>query len=121
MPLRTSFAGGAPAHDPLLYATARLLREREVDALVWISTFRPQAPPVTDLPTIVLAASPLRFERPPEVLIPVGTPGIDHAGEIFRTDGVVALPLAALRDGGRPSAADVLGRIDRALAAGGAS
>ena len=118
LPLRTSFAGGTPAHDPLLYATARLLHEREADALVWISTFRPQAPPATDLPTIVLAAASLRFERPPEVHIPVGTPGIDHAGEIFRTDGVVALPLAALRATERPSAADVLGRIVRALAEG---
>jgi formylmethanofuran dehydrogenase subunit B len=116
LPLRTSFAGGAPAHDPLLYAAARLLRAREADALVWISTFAPHAPPATDLPTIVLAAAPLRFERQPEVHIPVGTPGIDHAGEIFRTDGVVALPLAKLRDAGRPSAADVIGRIDRALA-----
>jgi len=115
-PLRTSFAGGAPAHDPLLYGTARLLREHEVDALVWISSFHPAAPPATRTPTIVLAAAPLRFERQPEVHIPIGTPGIDHAGEIFRTDGVVALPLAKLRDGGRPSAADVLGRIDRAFA-----
>ncbi len=119
VPLRTSFATGAPTHDPLLYSTERLLSAREVDALLWISTFRPLAPPGADLPTIVLAASPVRFERQPEVHIPVGTPGIDHGGEIFRTDGVVALPLAALRAGGRPSAADVLGRIDRALAAGG--
>jgi formylmethanofuran dehydrogenase subunit B len=117
-PLRTSFAGGAPAHDPLLYGTERLLREHEADALIWISTFGPHAPPAADLPTIVLASAPLRFERQPEVHIPVGTPGIDHAGEIFRTDGVVALPLTALRETGRPSAAAVLGRIERALAGG---
>jgi formylmethanofuran dehydrogenase subunit B len=115
LPLRTSFAGGAPSHDPLLYDTARLLREQEVDALLWISSFHPVAPPATRVPTIVLAAAPLRFERQPEVHIPVGTPGIDHAGEIFRSDGVVALPLTALRNVGRPSAADVLGRIDRTL------
>jgi formylmethanofuran dehydrogenase subunit B len=121
VPLRTSFAAGAPGHDPLLYGTTRLLGERAADALVWISTFRPLAPPVTDVPTIVLAASPLRFEREPEVHIPVGTPGIDHAGEIFRTDGVVALPLTALRGAGRPSAADMLGRIERALGSGVAS
>jgi formylmethanofuran dehydrogenase subunit B len=121
LPLRTSFAAGAPEHDPLLYQTARLLREQEADALLWVSSFHPVAPPATRVPTIVLSAAPLRFERQPEVHIPVGTPGIDHAGEIFRTDGVVALPLAALRDSGRPSVADVLGRIDRALAAGGAS
>ncbi|HZF35302.1 MAG TPA: formylmethanofuran dehydrogenase subunit B [Candidatus Angelobacter sp.] len=119
VPLRSSFAGGAPSHDPLLYGTARLLAEREVDALLWISSFRPLAPPAADLPTIVLAASPLRLERSPEVFIPVGTPGVDHAGEIFRTDGVVALPLTALRAGGRPSAADILNRIDRTLAAQG--
>src|SRR5215470_1287495 len=71
-PLRTSFAGGAPAHDPLLYGTARLLRERAVDALVWISSFRPQPPPATGLPTIMLATAPMTFERPPEVLIPIG-------------------------------------------------
>lgn len=117
LPLRTSFAGGAPVHDPLLYDTARLLRAREADAVVWISTFAPHPPPASDLPTIVLAAAPLRFERPPEVYIPVGTPGIDHAGEIFRTDGVVSLPLAKLRDTGRPSAAEILARIDRTLAA----
>lgn len=120
LPLRTSFAGGAPAHDPLLHASARLLREHEADALVWISSFRPQPPPATDAPTIVLAAAPMTFERPPEVLIPIGTPGIDHAGEFFRTDGVVALPLAALRATARPNTAQVLGRIERALAAGGA-
>src|SRR5262249_23494362 len=118
-PLRTSFAEGAPAHDPWLFGTARLLREREVDALVWISSFRPQPPPATDLPTIVLAAAPMTFERPPEVLIPIGTPGIDHAGAFFRTDGVVALPLATLRDSGRPSAADILARIHGALDAQG--
>ena len=119
LPLRTSFAGGAPAHDPLLYDTARLLREQEVDALLWVTSFHPFAPPATGVPTIALSGAPLRFARQPEVHIPVGTPGIDHAGEIFRTDGVVALPLAKLRDAGRPSVADVLGRIDRALAAQG--
>ncbi len=119
LPLRTSFASGAPEHDPLLYDTARLLREQEVDALLWVSTLHPVAPPATRVPTIVLAAAPMRFERQPEVHIPVGTPGIDHGGEIFRSDGVVALPLSALRADGRPSAADVLGRIDRALAGEG--
>jgi formylmethanofuran dehydrogenase subunit B len=58
----------------------------------------------------------MTFERQPEVLISVGTPGVDHGGEIFRTDGVVSLPLAVLRNATRPSAANLLDRIDRALA-----
>jgi formylmethanofuran dehydrogenase subunit B len=120
VPLRTSFAGGAPEHDPLLHTTSRLIGAREVDALVWVSAFRPLPPPSTELPTIVIATPGVAFARPPDVFIPVGTPGIDHAGAIFRTDAVVALPLAALRSAGALSVADVLARIDRVLSAGGA-
>jgi formylmethanofuran dehydrogenase subunit B len=45
------------------------------------------------------------------VLIPVGVPGLDHAGSLFRTDGVVAVPVRALRDTALPAAAEVLRRI----------
>ena len=39
------------------------------------------------------------------VAIPVGTPGLDHAGSVYRMDGVVSLPLRALRDAGLPGVA----------------
>jgi formylmethanofuran dehydrogenase subunit B len=45
------------------------------------------------------------------VTLPVGTPGVDHAGSVFRTDGVVALPVRRLRDLGLPSAAAMLAAI----------
>ncbi|MGH6928676.1 MAG: formylmethanofuran dehydrogenase, partial [Dongiaceae bacterium] len=115
VPLRTSFGTGAPDHDPRLYATSRLLEAGEVDALVWISAFRPLPPPEGQLPTIVLATPGAPAARTPEVFIPVGTPGIDCSGDVFRTDSVVALPLAKLRTSRFPSAGDVLNRIDRAL------
>ena len=51
------------------------------------------------------------------VAIPVGTPGLDHAGSVYRMDGVVSLPLRALRDTGLPSVAQALARI-RAAAGG---
>lgn len=119
VPLRTSFGTGAPEHDPRLYATSRLLDAGEVDALVWISAFRPLPPPAGQLPTIVVAAPGAPAGRTPEVFIPVSTPGIDHAGDVFRTDSVVALPLVKLRTSRFPSAGDVLGRIDRTLRDGG--
>jgi len=121
VPLRTSFAGGVPEHDPLLYATSRLIDARDIDALVWISAFRPLPPPAVDVPTIVIAAPDCPPARPPDLFIPVSTPGIDHAGAIFRTDAVVAMPLAALRAARAPSVADVLARIDRDLNGGRAS
>ena len=51
----------------------------------------------------------------PALFIPVGTPGIDHAGDVFRADSVVALHAGMLIDRGLPSVAGVVGRILVAL------
>jgi formylmethanofuran dehydrogenase subunit B len=48
-------------------------------------------------------------------MIPIGTPGLDHAGSVNRTDAVVTLPLRALRNTGLPTAAAVLDAIRREL------
>jgi hypothetical protein len=47
------------------------------------------------------------FDKQPDVFIPVGTPGIDHAGHAYRLDNVVAIRLKKLRESGLPSTADV--------------
>jgi len=116
LPLRTSFAGGVPNHDPLLNSARRRLAAVETDAVVWISAFRDAAP--ADLPAnlIALASPGTKLNRVPAVQIPVGTPGIDHAGQIFRMDNVVALPLRGLLQRNLPSVADVLDRMMRVLA-----
>lgn len=117
-PLRTSFARGYPEHDAYHFDAARLVDSGEADALVWISSFRDDPIPYArDLPTIALGLPGTRFNREPEVFIPVATPGLDHAGQIFRTDGVVALPVHGLRDTDLPSVADAIARIGDALAA----
>jgi formylmethanofuran dehydrogenase subunit B len=115
VPVRTSFATGAPDYDPHRHATQRLLEKGEADLLVWISSFRDLPPPEADAPTILLGRAGEASARTPEVVIPVGTPGLDHAGSIYRTDGVVAMPLRKLRDGGLPSVAEVIGLIEQQL------
>ncbi len=113
---RTSFGQGIPEHDSYHYATARMLERGEADALVWISSFNAmRTPPATAVPTVVLGHPAMVFEREPAVFIPVGTPGIHHAGHLFRTDRVVALPLERLIDSTLPSAAVALAAIDAAL------
>ncbi|MFI4932936.1 MAG: formylmethanofuran dehydrogenase, partial [Burkholderiales bacterium] len=47
--------------------------------------------------------------------IPVATPGIGEAGHLFRTDGTVLMPLAAVLDSGLSSVAQVLAGIERSL------
>ncbi|MCX7095885.1 MAG: formylmethanofuran dehydrogenase subunit B [Methylobacter sp.] len=115
-PARTRFSSGFPEYDPFLNDTNLLLKNGEADALVWVQAFNVKAvPPVTTLPTIVLGRSGMTFEKEPDVFIPVGTPGIDHAGHAYRMDNVVAIRLKKLRDSGLPSTSDVLNAIEHAL------
>ncbi|PPD40396.1 MAG: formylmethanofuran dehydrogenase subunit B [Methylobacter sp.] len=113
-PARTRFSRGYPEYDPFLNDSRDLLANGEADVLVWVQAFNPvSVPPVTDLPTIVVGRSGMTFTKEPDVFIPVGTPGIDHAGHAYRMDNVVAIRLKKLRDSGLPSTADVLNAIER--------
>ena len=116
LPLRTAFARGRPEHDPLRFATRRLLDDGEADLLIWVSAFQPAPPPArpASLPTIVLA-TPGDARPEADLVIPVGTPGLDHAGRAFRSDSVIALPLSALRDSALPSVAEVCAALSNAL------
>lgn len=115
-PMRTNFSRGYPDYDPYLSNTNRMLADDEVDTLLWISSFNIEnTPPQSNAATIVLGRSGMKFKQEPEVFIPVGTPGIDHAGRAFRADGVVSVPLRKLRDSGLPSTFDVLTAVEQAL------
>ncbi len=115
-PARTRFSVGYPEYDPFLNDSNVLLTNGEADALVWVHAFNVKAvPPITALPTIVVGRSGMIFAKEPAVFIPVGTPGIDHAGHAYRMDNVVAIRLKKLRDSGLPSTADVLNAIEQAL------
>ncbi|HTT08887.1 MAG TPA: formylmethanofuran dehydrogenase subunit B [Gammaproteobacteria bacterium] len=108
-PLRVDFGKGFPDYDPSRNATANLLANGDVDALLWISSFDPDLhPPQAAIPTIFLAPPPAKFEREYSIYIPVGTPGIDHVGQMCRVDNVVSLPLYRLRDSTLPSVGAVL-------------
>ena len=103
-PLRTLVGGGEARHAPGLYATAAALDD--ADLLLHTGAFRPDPPPAFDRgPVIALAHPETEFAREPEVFIPVGTPGVDHGGQVFRMDGVVCLPLEGVREAGLASVA----------------
>jgi formylmethanofuran dehydrogenase subunit B len=114
-PTRVSYARGYPEYDPYHNGAARLLAGGEADALVWVSSLSLDPPPTSEVPTVVIGRSGMRFEREPEVFIPVGVPGIDFAGHMYRCDNVVAMPLYQLRESGLYRAAEVLRAIEQAL------
>jgi formylmethanofuran dehydrogenase subunit B len=115
-PARVRFSRGYPEYDPYLNDANALIDSGEADALVWVQAFNANAVPPTDhIPTIVIGRSGMTFAKEPDVFIPVGTPGIDHAGHAYRMDNVVAIRLKKLRDSGLPSTADALHAIENAL------
>jgi formylmethanofuran dehydrogenase subunit B len=120
LPLRSRAGPRGLEHEPLCFDAARLLDDGAVDALLWVSSFdAASAPPPTKRPLIVLGHPRLATScaRPGSVFIPVSTPGIGSAGHLFRTDGVVLLPLFAVHDDALPSVADVITQIVQELAA----
>jgi formylmethanofuran dehydrogenase subunit B len=127
LPLRSRAGPGGLEHEPMRFDAARLVAERAVDGLLWISSFDPsRLPPALDetgLPRIVLGppAMAARWRDGPAakdcVFVPVATPGLNAAGHLFRTDGLVVVPLFAARDDGLPGVAGLLGRFADALGA----
>ncbi|HEX6363578.1 MAG TPA: formylmethanofuran dehydrogenase [Albitalea sp.] len=124
LPLRTRAGPAGLEHEPLRFGARRLLDDRAVDGLLWISSFDPaRVPPATDLPTLVLGPPAMGPRLPASVgvYIAVATPGLGEAGHLLRTDGIIIVPLERVRDDGVPSAAVVLAalaaRIDGAAAA----
>lgn len=121
LPLRSRVGPQGVDHDPLQYASARLLDERAVDLLLWVASFTPDLPPLqTALPRIVLGHPALAAAcaQPGTVFIPVATPGINADGHLLRADSVVSLPLHALRDDGLPTVAEVARALVARLTSG---
>lgn len=115
-PLRMRYLNGFPEYDPEAYGTERLLKNQEIDALLWLSTFGADMPIINkQLPTIVMADSRTKLSRQPDVFIPVGTTGLDHGGHMIRTDSVVSMALSPVRDTQLPSVHTVVSEITKLL------
>jgi formylmethanofuran dehydrogenase subunit B len=117
-PTRISYVRGYPEYDPVHNEAGKLLANGESDVLCWVSSLSDTAPPETSVPTVVIGRSGISLKQEPDVFIPVGVPGIDFPGHIYRCDSVVALPLYQLRQSDLPRAAQVLKAIEQAIEEG---
>ena len=123
VPLRSRAGPIGLEHEPLCFDAKRVLADGAADALLWISSFNADPLPATALPRIVIGHPDLANDLSvsasgaPTVFIPVSTPGIGSAGHLFRTDGVVLMPLNAVYADTLPTAASVISRLTSAVAA----
>lgn len=97
LPLRSRAGPLGLEHQPVAYDTARLLADRAVDALLWIASYGTEPElPATDVPIVVLGHPDTVLPPGVRVFIPVATPGVGAVGHLFRSDGVVLMPLQTL-------------------------
>ncbi len=117
LPLRSRVGPRGLEHEPLAFGSAHLLAGGAVDALLWVASFGAlPPPPETAALARVLIGHPALAAEPAQVFIPVATPGIGADGHLFRTDGLITVPLWAQYADGLPTVAAVLDRISDALA-----
>lgn len=115
-PSRISYNKGYPEYEPHRYSAQNILKARETDALLWISSFSTTSkPPRARIPTIVMSSQLSNMDITPEVFIPVGIPGVHHKGQLMRTDSVVSLNLKQVAEGQYPGTAEILKRVLNAL------
>lgn len=114
LPLRTRRTALGLEHEPHLGAAERVLADGAADLLLWVAQWQPRTPPAGWRgPTIALGLPALGAAAgfAPDVFIPLAMPGIDVAGHLFRSDGVVLLPLHAQRASALPTLAQVAERL----------
>ncbi len=115
-PIRNSFIHGYPEYSPYQFNTPELLSNGEADILIWVNTLNPdRLPPSCDIPTIVFGHPDMKFNKEPDLFIPVGVPGIDHTGTMFRCDNVVSLQLKKIRESKLPTLQSVVSSIESSL------
>jgi len=120
LPLRTRRTALGLEHEPHLGAAERVLAGGAADLLLWVAQWQPRTPPAGWRgPTIALGLPALGAAAGfvPDVFVPLAIPGIDVAGHLFRSDGVVLLPLHAQRESALPTLAQVAERLAAALEA----
>ena len=111
LPLRSRAGPAGLEHQPVVFDAHRLLADGAVDLLLWVSCFEAALlPPASACPRIVLGPPALGAAlgaalagqaaaggaSATTVFLPVATPGVQTAGDLFRTDGTVLLPLRPL-------------------------
>ncbi|MEO8166424.1 MAG: formylmethanofuran dehydrogenase subunit B, partial [Betaproteobacteria bacterium] len=116
-PVGVDFGGGMPSPAESREPLNSLNGDADVDALVFVSAIDPaRTPPAANVPSIVIGRAGMQAGQC-DVFIPVGVPGLHHAGHLFRTDSVVALRMRQIAACALPAAGDVLRQLLRALEA----
>ena len=111
-PSRVKFNGKSFFHDRSICDSQEIIRNRNTDLAIHISTVNHNKVELNDkIKNIFIGHINSTFNIKPDIFIPVGNPGIDHRGIMFRTDNVVSVLLDKIREIELPSTQDVMNML----------
>ena len=90
-----------------------LIENNNVDVILHISTLNPNKVKLNkNIYNIVIGHPNSVFDHKPDIFIPVGIPGIDYDGIMFRTDNVVSVALKNIRDIKLPTTENIINQLN---------
>jgi formylmethanofuran dehydrogenase subunit B len=111
-PSRIKHIDGTFIHDRNAFNSQKLIDGKNVDVVIHVSTINSEKLKINkNITNIVLGHPNTSFTSTPDIFIPVGIPGIDYEGIMFRTDNVVSVALKNIRDIKLPSTQNILDNL----------
>ena len=111
-PVRFKGVNGIFKHDREAYDVTNLILNNQIDTAIYINTLSLEKIQLNKkIKNIVIGHPRTTCSLTPDVFIPVGVPGVDASGIMFRTDNVVTLPLSPFRQLNIPSSQQVLDKM----------
>ncbi|MEC7864848.1 MAG: hypothetical protein VX890_02925 [Pseudomonadota bacterium] len=109
---RIKFTGTTFQHDRISYDSNILIENNNVDVIVHISTLNLNKIKLNkNIYNIVIGHPNSVFDHKPDIFIPVGVPGVDYDGIMFRTDNVVSVALKNIRDIKLPTTENIINKL----------
>ncbi len=108
-PSRIKYLDGTFSHNKLAYNITDLIEKYNTDVVIHVSSLALNKIKINKkITNIVLGHPNSKFTSEPDVFIPIGVPGIDHSGIMFRTDNVVSVRLKKIRNINLPTTKNIL-------------
>ncbi|PSH68873.1 tungsten formylmethanofuran dehydrogenase [Phyllobacterium brassicacearum] len=114
-PTRTGFSNSLPSYDPVRWDVQRMIRDKEADLHVWVSSRGGETPPRGGTAAVISLS---RTEAPASgaaVTIAVGKPGVDHDGVAYSSRIGTFRALAATAPSPLPSVANIVRQLANSL------
>jgi len=114
-PPRTGFTNSLPSYDPGRWDVQRMIRDKEADLHVWMSTRGGENPPRGgNIPLISLSKTDAPTSGA-QVTISVGKPGIDHDGVSYSSRIGTFRAVQATQPSQLPSVSNIVSQLAEAL------